>query len=87
MKMEQLEKLNESILDETVIDELPADMEHATTFQVEINTGEDLMKITQICVEIWRQISLKIAKLRDRHYCYSCILRDVVLNYNCKTQC
>ena len=56
------------------------------------------MKITQIFVEIWAHlswwISLKIAKLRDRHYYYFCILRDVALNYhptkfrdNCKTQC
>ena len=59
---------------------------------------EDLMKITQIIVEIWThlflRISLKIAKLRDRHYGYFCILGDVALNYhptkfgsNCKRQC
>ena len=40
------------------------------------------------------RINLKIAKLRDRHYYYFCILGDVALNYhptkfgdNCKTQC
>ena len=51
---------------------------------------EDLMKITQIFVEI----SLKIAKLRYRHYYYFGILGDVALNYhrtkfgsNCKRQC
>ena len=59
---------------------------------------EDIMKITQIIVEIWAHlflwISLKIAKLHDRHYYYFCILRDIVLNYhrtkfgdNCITQC
>ena len=59
---------------------------------------EDLMKITQIIVEIWAYLvlwlSLKIAKLRDRHYYYFCILRDIALNYhptkfgdNCKAQC
>ena len=58
---------------------------------------EDLMKITQIIVEIWTHlflwISLKIAKLRYRHYYYFCILGDVALNYhhtkfgdNCKSQ-
>ena len=59
---------------------------------------EDLMKITQIIVEIWAHllswINLKIAKLHDRHYYYFCILEDVALNYhhtkfgvNCKMQC
>ena len=59
---------------------------------------EDLMKITQITMEIWAHlflwISLKIAKLRDRHYHYFCILEDVALNYhptkfgdNCEKQC
>ena len=59
---------------------------------------EDLMKITQIFVEIWTHlfwwISLKIAKLRYQHYYYFCILRNVALNYhptkfgdNYKTQC
>ena len=59
---------------------------------------EDLMKITQIFVEIWThlylRISLKIDKLRYRHYYYFCILGDVALNYhptksgsNCKRQC
>ena len=47
---------------------------------------EDLMKITQKIVEIWTHlflwISLKIAKLRDRHYYYFCLLRDVALNYH-----
>ena len=58
---------------------------------------EDLMKITQIIAEIWTHlvlwISLKIAKLRYRHYYYFCILGDVALNYhhtkfgdNCKSQ-
>ena len=58
---------------------------------------EDIMKITQIIVEIWTHlflwISLKIAMLRNRHYYYFCILRDIALNYhptkfsdNCKTQ-
>ena len=57
----------------------------------------DLMKITQIIVEIWTHllwwISLNIAKLRYRHYYYFCILGDVALNYhhtkfgdNCKSQ-
>ena len=57
------------------------------------------MKITQIIVEIWAHFVLmnkfkKIAKLRDKHYYYFCILSDVALKYhptmfgdNCKTQC
>ena len=59
---------------------------------------EDLMKITQIFVEIWTHlfllISLKTAKLRYRDYYYFCMLGDVTLNYNptkcgdnCQTQC
>ena len=58
---------------------------------------EDLMKITQIIVEIWAHlflwISLKIAKLRYNHYYYFCTVEDVALYYhhtkfgnNCKTQ-
>ena len=56
---------------------------------------EDLMKIIQINVEIWPHLFLylKIGKLRDKHYYYFCILRDIALNYhptkfgdNCKTQ-
>ena len=61
-------------------------------------TCEDLMKITQIIVEIWTYlflwISLKIGKLRYVHYYYFCIPGDVALNYhhtrfgdNCKMQC
>ena len=59
---------------------------------------EDLMKITQIIAEIWEHLflwrSLKIIKLRYRHYYYFSILGDVALNYhpttfgsNCKRQC
>ena len=59
---------------------------------------EDLMKITQIIVEIWPHlflwISLKIAKLHYKHYYYLCMVEDVALNChhtkfgnNCKTQC
>ena len=58
---------------------------------------EDLMKITQIFVKIWAHlllgISLKIAKLRKRHY-YFCILGDIAFYYhhtkfgdNYKSQC
>ena len=47
---------------------------------------EDLMKMTQIFGEMWAHlfllISLKIAKLHDRHYYYFCILRDIALNYH-----
>ena len=57
----------------------------------------DLMIITQIIVEIWAHlflwISLKIAKLRYRHYYYFRLLGDVALNYhhtkfgdNCNSQ-
>ena len=56
------------------------------------------MKITQIFVDIWThlflRISLEITKLRYRHDYYFCILGDVDLNYhptmfgsNCKRQC
>ena len=47
---------------------------------------EDLMKITQIFVEIWTHLflwkSLKVAKLHYRHYYYFCMMRDVALNYH-----
>ena len=59
---------------------------------------KDLMKITQIIVEIWTHLSfwinIKIDKLRYKHYYYFCIVEDVALGYhptkfgdNCKTQC
>ena len=58
---------------------------------------EDLMKITQIFVEIWTHlflwIGLKMAK-RYRHYYCFCVLGYVALNYHptkfgskCKRQC
>ena len=51
----------------------------------------------KIIVEIWAHlflwISLKLAKLDDRHYYYFCVLGDLALNYHptkfgniCKTQ-
>ena len=63
-----------------------------------MNLIEDLMKITQIIVEIWAhlilRIRLKIAELRYKHYYYFLMVEDVALNYhptkfgnNCKTRC
>ena len=47
---------------------------------------EDLMKITQLIVEIWAHlfwwISVRIAKLHYKNYYYFCTVEDVVLNYN-----